>query len=175
MGHRISDDVWRSKLTAEVERKPTLANLGLVRPTLTREERIAAYLREDAELKSQIERLNAKRADLKTLLKEIGEDAFEAWYFQEHGKDMAELRQKEAKRQERRAAIEDQKRSVEERRARMTPEALAKLKASIAGLKECTKEELRQEAIDAQIKAKQDRAALRRWKNGNGHASEEAS
>ena len=162
-------------MPAEVERKPTLANLGLVRPTLTREERIAAYLHEDAELKSQIERLSAKRADLKALLKDIGEDAFERWYFQEHGEDMAKLRQKEAKRQERRAAIEDQRRSVEERRARMTPEARAKLMASIANVKEHTKEELRQELVRAQIKAKQDRAALRRWKNGNGHASEEDS
>jgi hypothetical protein len=159
-------------MPAEVERKPTLANLGLVRPTLTREERIAAYLREDAELKSQIERLSAKRADLKTLLKEIGEDAFERWYFQEHGEDMAELRQKEAKRQERRAAIEDQKRSVEERRANMTPEARARWNSLIAGVRESTKEELRQELVRAQTKAKQDRAALRRWKNGNGRAEE---
>jgi hypothetical protein len=158
--------------------KPSLANLtfmGDVAAPSTREEKINALLREDAEVKSQIDRLTQKRADLKELIKALGEDAFERWYFQEHGEDMAELRQKEAKRQERRAAIEDQRRSVEERRARMTPEAQAKFKASIAGLKECTKEELRQEAIDAQIKAKQDRAALRRWKNGNGHASEEGN
>jgi hypothetical protein len=146
----------------------TLPTLRLERPTLTREERIAAYLREDADLKSQIERLKAKRADLKALLKEIGEDAFERWYFQEHGEDMAELRQKEAKRLERRAAIEERDRHREERRARMTPEARARWESLIAGVKETTKEELRQEAIDAQIKKKQEKAALRRLKNGNG-------
>jgi hypothetical protein len=160
-------------MPAEVERKPTLANLGLVRPTLTREERIAAYLREDAELKSQIERLSAKRADLKTLLKEIGEDAFERWYFQEHGEDMAVLRRKEAARRERRAAFEERQRMNEERRARLSPEALAKLKASIAAeVKESTKEELRAEAILAQRKEKEDRKAWRRWRNGNGEAHE---
>lgn len=137
------------------------------RPALTREGRIAAYLREDAQLKSQIERLVAKRADLKALLKEIGEDAFERWYFQEHGKDMAELRQKEAKRQERRAAIEDRDRHREERRARMTPEARARWDSLIAGVREYSKEEQRDELVAAQKKAKQDRAAIRRWKNGN--------
>ena len=159
-------------MTAEV--KPTLPTLRFERPTLTREERIAAYLREDADLKSQIERLKAKRADLKALLKEIGEDAFERWFFQEHGQQMAELRREEAKRLERRAAIEDRKRSVEERRASLSPEARAKLKASIAGLKEYTKEELREEARLAEIKKKQDRAASRRWKNGNGSGDEAA-
>jgi hypothetical protein len=158
------------------ERKVTLPPLRFLseeRPTLTREDRIAVYLREDADLKSQIERLIAKREDLKTLLKEMGEDAFERWYFQEHGKDMAKLRQKEAKRQERRAAIEDQRRSVEKRRANMTPEARAHLDNLIAGVKETTKEELHQEAIDAQIKKKQDRPLLRRWKNGNGSVGNE--
>src|ERR1700756_2590935 len=107
----------------------TLPTLRLERPALTREERIAAYLREDAELKSQIERLKAKRDDLKALLKEIGEDAFERWFFQEHGQKLATLRREEAKRLERRAAIEDRKRSVEERRASLSPEAREKLKA----------------------------------------------
>jgi hypothetical protein len=158
-------------MPAEVA-KPTLANLGLVRPALTREERIAAYLREDADLKSQIERLIAKRADLKALLKEIGEDAFERWYFQEHGEDMAELRRKEAARRERRAAYEERQRMNEERRARLSPEALAKLKASIAEVKESTKEELRAEAILAQRKEKEERKAWRRWRNGNGEAHE---
>jgi hypothetical protein len=102
---------------------------------LSREDRIEAYLREDAEIKSQVARLNAKRADLKALLEEIGEDAFELWFLQEHGTQMAALRQREMKRLERRAAMEDRQRIVEERRARITPEAQAKLRASIAELK----------------------------------------
>jgi hypothetical protein len=114
----------------------TLPTLRFERPTLSREERITAYLREDAELKSQIERLNAKRADLKGLLQEIGEDAFELWYLQEHGDIMNGYRRKEMKRLERRAAMEDRERSVQELRARITPEAQAKLRASIAELKE---------------------------------------
>jgi chromosome segregation ATPase len=151
--------------------KPTLSNLQFMAdeaaPTLTREQRIAALLREDAEVKSQIARLTSKRADLKELLKEIGEDAFERWYFQEHGEDMAELRRKEAKRQERRAAIEDRKRRGEERRANMTPEALAKLKASIAELKESTPEELKADHAAAVAQRKQ--SDPRRWRrNGKG-------
>ena len=114
----------------------TLPTLRLERPTLTREDRITAYLREDAELKSQIERLNAKRADLKALLQEIGEDAFELWYLQEHGDVMQGFRKKEMKRLERRAALEDRERSVQELRANISPEAQAKLRASIAELKE---------------------------------------
>jgi hypothetical protein len=102
---------------------------------LTREDRIAAYLREDAELKSQIERLNAKRADLKALLQEIGEDAFELWYLQEHGDVMNGYRKKELKRLERRAAAEERESAVKERRANISPEARAKLRASIAELK----------------------------------------
>jgi hypothetical protein len=146
----------------------TLPTLRLERPTLTREERIAVYLREDAELKTQIERLDRKRADLKALLKEIGEDAFERWFFQEHGKEMAEVRQKEAKRLARRAALEDRERVVEERRARISPEVLAKLQAGIAGLKEQTKEELKADRKAAMTEKKANMAALRRWKNGNG-------
>jgi hypothetical protein len=84
-----------------------------------------------------------------------------------------------AMRAQRKAAREEREQERKEQRvemlSRLSPEARDKLKASIAELKECTKEELRQEAIDAQIKARQDRAASRRWKNGNGHASEEAS
>jgi hypothetical protein len=101
----------------------------------SREERIAAYLREDAELKSQIGRLNAKRADLKALLQEIGEDAFELWYLQEHGDVMSGFRKKEMKRLERRAAAEDRERSVQDLRAKLNPEAQAKLRASTAELK----------------------------------------
>src|SRR5262249_24086934 len=77
-----------------------------------------------------------------------------------------------AMRLQRRALAEEREQERKEQRAerlsRLSPEARAKLKASIAVLKECTKEELRQEVIEAQIKAKQDRAALRQWRNGNG-------
>jgi hypothetical protein len=52
--------------------------------------------------------------------------------------------------------------------SRLSLETREKLKARIAELKESTPEALRQEAIDEQIKKKQDRAALRRWRNGNG-------
>jgi hypothetical protein len=114
----------------------TLPALRLERPTLTRDERIAVYLREDAELKSQIERLNRKRADLKALLQEIGEDAFERWYLQEHGPQAAAIHQRDMKRLARREALEERERVVEERRARISPDAQAKLKASIAELKE---------------------------------------
>jgi hypothetical protein len=75
-------------------------------------------------------------------------------------------------RLQRKAAREEGERARKEQRtemlSRLSPEAREKLKARIAELKEYTKDELRQEARLAQIKKKQDRAALRRWKNGNG-------
>jgi len=152
----------------------TLSNLQFMAdenapaPTLTREEKITALLHEDADVKSQIARLNAKRADLKGVLKEIGEDAFERWYFQEHGQDMAELRRKEAKRQERRAAIEQRKHRIDERRARMTPEARARYEAMFAEVKESTKEELKADR-KAEI-AKRKASDPRRWRtNGSGN------
>jgi hypothetical protein len=150
--------------------KPTLSNLQFMAeaaPTLTREQRIAALLREDAEVKSQIARLTSKRADLKELLKEIGDDAFERWYFQEHGEDMAELRRKEAKRQERRAAIEDRKRRGEERRANMSPEARARWDSIIAGVKESTEEELKADLVAESTKRKA--SDPRRWRRNGRH------
>jgi hypothetical protein len=101
----------------------------------SRDDRIAAYLREDADLKSEIERLKAKRADLKALLQEIGEDAFELWYLQEHGDIMNGYRKKELKRLARREAAEERERVVAELRARMSPEAREKLMASIEQIK----------------------------------------
>jgi hypothetical protein len=75
-------------------------------------------------------------------------------------------------RLQRKALAEEREQERKEQRtemlSRLSPEARAKLQARIAMLKESTPEELRQEAIDEQIKARQDRAALRRWKNGNG-------
>jgi hypothetical protein len=78
--------------------------------------------------------------------------------------------QRKADREEREQERKEQR---AERLSRLSPETRAKLQARIAELKEYTKEELRQEAIDAQKKAKQDRAALRRWRNGNGSGDEE--
>ncbi len=118
-------------MSAEV----TLATPRLARPTLTRDERISAYLREDADLKSQVERLKTKRAALKELLKEIGEDAFELWYLQEHGPQAAAIHQRDLKRLARRAAAEEREQAVKERRANISPEAQAKLSASIEQLK----------------------------------------
>jgi hypothetical protein len=79
-----------------------------------------------------------------------------------------------AMRLQRRALAEEREQERKEQRterlARLSPEALAKLKASIAELKESTKEELRQEAKLAQLKEKQERAAFRRWRtNGSGN------
>ena len=86
--------------------------------------------------------------------------------------DIKEHRLRLRLRLRRKAAREEGERARKEQRtemlSRLSPETRAKLQARIAELKECTKEELRQEAIDEQRKAKQDRAALRRWKNGNG-------
>jgi hypothetical protein len=157
--------------------KPTLPNLTYLSDaprSLTRAERIEALLHEDAEAKSQIDRLNRKRADLKELLKEMGEDAFERWYFQEHGEDMARIKQKEEKRQERRAAFEERQQQVEERRAGMNSEALTNLQNRIATLAEQTKEERQHEDRLAVVLRKQDMAALldRLSKaNGSGDAA----
>ena len=138
---------------------PTLTCLSDAPPrTLTRAERIEMFLREDAEAKSQIERLNHRRADLKALLKEMGEDAFERWYFQEHGEDMARIKQKEEKRHERRAALEERQRKVEERRANMTP---ARWESRIAGVKESTKEELKEEHKLSVVQRKEVMRSLR--------------
>ena len=141
---------------------PTLTCLSDAPPrTLTRAERIEMFLREDAEAKSQIERLNHRRADLKALLKEMGEDAFERWYFQEHGEDMARIKRKEEKRHERRAALEERQRKVEERRANMTPEARARWESRIAGVKESTKEELKEEHKLSVVQRKEVMRSLR--------------
>ncbi len=92
-------------------------------------------------------------------------------YREEHGTiDIKEHRLR--LRLQRKAAREEGERARKEQRtemlSRLSPEARAKLQARIAELKESTPEALRQEAIDEQRKAKQHRAALRRWKNGNG-------
>jgi hypothetical protein len=81
-------------------------------------------------------------------------------------------------RLQRKAAREEGERERKEQRAvmlsRLNPEARAKLQARIAMLKESTPEALHQEATEAQIKKKQDRALLRRWKNRNGSGESDA-
>jgi hypothetical protein len=147
---------------------PILACLSDAPRSPTRDERIETLLREDAEAKAQIERLKQKRADLKELLKEMGEDAFDRWYFQEHGEDMARIKQKEEKRQERRAALEERQRQIEERRAGMNSEALTNLQNKIAALDEQTKEELHEERGR---EIAQRREALGNRVNGSGDAA----
>jgi sirohydrochlorin ferrochelatase len=88
-----------------------------------------------------------------------------------HAEDRAFIKERRSiLRQERKEAREEIEKNREEKRQdilnRMSPEARAFLQARIAGLKECTKEELREEARLAQIKKREDRAAVRRWKNG---------
>src|SRR5262244_3147214 len=130
--------VLKMEMCPEMRAKPTLPALTCLSDesaprSPTRDERIEVLLHEDAEVKSQIERLKRRRADLKELLKEMGEDAFERWYFQEHGEDMARIKQKEEKRRERRAAFEERQ---QKRRAGMNSEALANLQNKIATLNE---------------------------------------
>jgi hypothetical protein len=125
------------------------------------DERVVALLREDRELKR-------RREEIKAELEALGEDAKDRWYHQRYEREFAVNARKAERQRQLRAKDEDRKRSVEERRARMTPEARARWESLIAGVKETPKEELRQELVAAQKKAKQDRAALRRWKNGNG-------
>jgi hypothetical protein len=143
---------------------PILTCLSDEPRTLTREERIEILLREDAEAKTQIDRLTRKRADLKELLKALGEDAFDRWYFQEHGEGMTRLMEKEEKRLKRRAAFEERQREVEERRAGMNAGALANLQDRIATLNEQTKEERKQADVQAVVERK---AGLRNRLNGS--------
>jgi len=92
----------------------------------------------------------------------MGEDAFERWYFQEHGEDMARIKQKEEKRRERRAAFEERQ---QKRRAGMNSEALANLQNKIA---KQTKEERQQEERNAVAQRKRYMAAvLRNRLNGS--------
>jgi hypothetical protein len=77
-----------------------------------------------------------------------------------------------AMREHRKALQQQRQQRREQQRAeklsRLSPEALAKLKASIADVKESTKEELQAETVLAQRKEKQERREWRRWRNGNG-------
>ena len=148
-------------MPSEVERKVTLPTLRCMSVEENSDERVVALLREDRELKR-------RREEIKAELEALGEDAKDRWYQQEYEREFAVNARKAERQRQLRAKDEERKRSVEERRARVTPEARARWESLIAGVKECTKEELREELIRAQKKAKQDRAALRRWKNGNG-------
>jgi HNH endonuclease len=138
------------------------------------------FSRGDPELTPQeFERLCNELADLdrKASLSEVRREQIEAQlrgtisnHRDERRADVKKYRSD--LRQKRKALAEEREQERKEQRAQMlsrrSPEARDKLRASIARLKEYTKEELRREAIEAQKKAKQDRAALRRWKNTNG-------
>jgi hypothetical protein len=125
------------------------------------DDRIAALLHEDAALKR-------RREEIKAELETLGEEAKDRWYAQEYERELAMNARKAERLRQLRRREEERQRTINGRRARMTPEARAHWEGLIAGVKECTKEELREEARLAQIKKKQDRAASRRWKNGNG-------
>jgi hypothetical protein len=146
-------------MPAEV--KPTLRTLTFMSDDATGNERRDALLREDCELKRRREEIRAE-------LEAMGPDAIDAWYHQEYEREFAENARKAERQRQLRAKEEERKRRVNARRENMTPEARAHWDSLIAGVRESTKEELREEARLAQIKKKQDRAASRRWKNGNG-------
>jgi hypothetical protein len=132
----------------------------------TGDERRDALLREDRELKR-------RREEIKAELEALGPDAMDAWYHQEYEREYAVNARKAERQRQLRAKDEERKRKVDERRSRLNPEALAKLQAGIAQLKETPKEEQRAELVAAQKKAKQDRALVRRWPTGNGSVSNE--
>jgi hypothetical protein len=127
----------------------------------TGDERRDALLREDRELKR-------RREEIKAELEALGPDAMDAWYLQEYEREYAENARKAERRRQLRTADEKRRRKVEEQRARLTPEGRARFEAMLAQVKESTKEELRAETVLAQRKAKEDRKAWRRWRNGNG-------
>jgi hypothetical protein len=138
------------------------------------------FLRGDPELTSQeFERLCNELAELdrKLELSDLRRQQIEAQLRGTVSNNRHERRTvikeyRRVQRLHRKAAREEGERARKEQRAevlsRLSQETREKLKARIAELKEYTKEELRQETQLAQIKKKQDRAALRRWKNGNG-------
>jgi len=142
----------------------SLANLTFMADDATGDERKDALLREDRELKR-------RREEIKAELEALGPDAMDAWYQQEYEREYAENARKAERRRQLRTADEKRKRKVEEQRARLTPEGRTRFEAMIAEVKESTKEELRTELVLAQRKAKEDRKAWRRWRNGMGKRS----
>ena len=82
-----------------------------------------------ADVDRKLSLLNTRRQQIEAQLKRTIRDLRE-----EHYEEISEHRL--LKRLERKAAAEERERVVEERRARITPEAQARLRASIAELKE---------------------------------------
>jgi hypothetical protein len=101
-------------------------------PELTRQEfeRLCAEL---AELDRSVETSNLRREQIEAQLRRTVRDNREQFnsIAEEH---------RDAKRQRRKAAAEERERLAEERHTRLNPEALAKLRSSIALLKEATPE-----------------------------------
>jgi hypothetical protein len=97
-------------MSAEV--KPTLRTLTFMSDDATGNERRDALLREDRELKRRREEIRAE-------LEAMGPDAIDAWYQQEYEREYAVNARKAERRRQLRAADEERKRKVDERRARM--------------------------------------------------------
>jgi hypothetical protein len=90
----------------------------------TREQRIEQLLSEDRELIAQIAEtstqtstLELKRADIKSELASLGEDAIDRWYFQEYRREFALNDRREEKRRQRRAAALERDEAVAAMRA----------------------------------------------------------
>lgn len=97
-------------------------------PELTPQE-FERLCEELADVDRKLSLLNTRRQQIEAQLKRTIRDLRE-----EHYEEISEHRL--LKRLERKAAAEERERVVEERRARITPEAQARLRASIAELKE---------------------------------------
>jgi hypothetical protein len=90
----------------------------------------------DFDAKSQISTLQLKREDIKAQLQGLGEGAMDRWYFQEYRREFAVNDRREEKRRQRRAAALERDEAVAALRARANPDALAKMRERIAGVKE---------------------------------------
>jgi hypothetical protein len=143
--------------------KPSLPNLTFLSDE--RDAQIDALLREDRELKR-------RREEIKAEIETLGEDAKDRWYFQEYEREYAENARKAERQRQLRAKDEERKRNVNGRLANMTPEARAKWKSIIAGVKESTPEELKADLVTAAAKRRQ--SDPRRWRR-NGSAEKGAS
>jgi hypothetical protein len=110
-------------------------------PELTRQEfeRLCAEL---AELDRSVETSNLRREQIEAQLRRTVRD--NRVEFNSIAED-----HREAKRQRRKAAAEERERLAEERHTRLNPEALAKLRSSIALLKEAKPEALSMQANPA--------------------------
>jgi hypothetical protein len=85
----------------------------------TANDQIDALLKEDAALKLQIGALEVKRATLRDALSEFGEGAMDRWFHQEYAREFALNARREAKRRQRREAVEQQDEEVARLRRRL--------------------------------------------------------